>query len=72
MAIVCNYICQTYENTTKRPGSQGYSNGLKRCRRCNYCLVTEELRCNCCHGLFKTKRTNGVNKPMYKKEVARI
>jgi hypothetical protein len=72
MAIVCNFICKRFENTTKRPGSQGYSNGLKRCKRCHYCLVTKELRCNCCHGLFKTKRTSGVNRVKNKIEESRI
>jgi len=34
---------------------KNYNDGFKRCRRCEYYLQTEELRCNCCHGLLKTR-----------------
>jgi len=59
MACTCNLICHRFKNTTIRPGQNGYLNNKKRCRRCGYSMVTTKLRCDCCHGLFKTKRTNG-------------
>lgn len=73
MAIVCNFVCKNFENTTKRPGHKGYKiGGIKRCKRCDYCLVTDDLRCKCCNGLFKTKRTSGVNRVKNKIEEIRI
>lgn len=59
MACVCKGKCSEFENTFKRPGVFGYTHGRKRCKRCNYSIETTELRCKCCHGLFKTKRTSG-------------
>lgn len=35
-------------------------------------MKTELLRCKCCHGLFKTKRTNGKNRNKNKENDARM
>jgi len=59
MTCTCNYICSRFKDTGIRIGGAGYINNKKRCRRCNYTIITTNLRCECCHGLFKTKRTNG-------------
>ena len=58
MPSTCKYICSRFKDTGTRP-TAGYLNNKKRCRRCNYTMITTNLRCDCCHGLFKTKRTNG-------------
>ena len=62
MPCECKGTCSAFENIFKKPGVKGYTEGRKRCKRCGYSMKTEELRCSCCRGLFKTKRTNGVNR----------
>lgn len=71
MTCGCNYICSRFKDTGTRTGGTGYANDKKRCKRCNYTMVTVDLRCKCCHGLFKTKRTSG-RTPENDKKLARI
>lgn len=59
MGSQCKGLCFTFKNTFKRPGNKGYTEGRKRCKRCGYGMKTILLRCECCNGLYKTKRTHG-------------
>ena len=34
---------------------KNYNDGYKRCKRCEYYLQTEDLRCKCCGGLLKLR-----------------
>lgn len=66
MPCECKGLCDTFKNTYKKPGVVGYKEGRKRCKRCSYSMKTELLRCKCCKGLFKTKRTSGKNRKLNK------
>jgi hypothetical protein len=60
MACGCKGVCDAFKNILKTPGGignakKGYKHGWKRCRRCGYYIKTMELRCECCHGLLKTR-----------------
>lgn len=59
MVCSCKGFCENYKDILKTPGGVGsakksYRHGWKRCARCGYNIKTENLRCECCHGLFKT------------------
>lgn len=62
MVTICNGNCAMFKDIIFTEGGVGghYSkfalkNGGKRCQRCSYNIVTNDLRCKCCKGLFKVK-----------------
>jgi len=57
MGASCKGIC-TQNQITKVPNSQKYQFGLKRCSWCEVWLDTNEIRCECCKMILRTKARN--------------
>ena len=57
MGASCKGICRLSE-LIKIANSHKYEYGLKRCSWCEVWLNTDEIRCNCCKMILRTKSRN--------------
>ena len=57
MGASCKGICRLSEQI-KISNSRKYEYGLKRCSWCEFWLNTDEIRCNCCKMILRTKSRN--------------
>lgn len=67
MPRVCLNICETlkgvlHTSTNSGGAKKGYKDNWKRCAFCEYNINTNELRCKCCKGIFRTKTRRKKNK----------
>ena len=57
MGASCRGVC-TLVKKNKVPNSLKYQFGLKRCSWCEVWIVTDQIRCECCKMILRTKSRN--------------
>jgi hypothetical protein len=62
--MVCKGICESHKAIEPMSANR-YSNGLKRCKKCDVYLKWDKILCPCCHGMLRGKPRNAKDKKRF-------
>lgn len=68
--MTCNGICKKYK-ATGSPAQGRYSNGYKRCQRCEIYIKWKGLHCPCCGSRLRIKPRNKNYKAKHNERIAK-
>ena len=63
MRSTCKGKCDNLSDYDTRSGNKGsFRLGYKRCKKCEYFILCDGIRCPCCNGLLKSKPSNNTSR----------